>query len=198
MSRTTITLPPGPFEAFIFDVDGTIADTMPLHFEAWTSALGEWSSFFPEEFFYSLGGTKTDRVAEIIKERAQANFAVAEMVHEKEHYFMKRLGNAVPIQPVIDVIEQWRGKIPMAVASGGFRRVIDEILRGLGLAGCFDAMITAEDVVRGKPDPEPFLKAAALLGVDPSKCLVFEDSPTGIAAAEAAGMAWVEITRAMR
>ena len=188
----------GPFEAFIFDVDGTIADTMPLHFEAWTNALGEWSLFFPEEIFYSLGGTKTDRVAEIVRERANANFVVHDIVHHKENYFMERLGKAAPIRPVMEVIEKWRGKIPMAVASGGFRRVIDEILRGLNLQDSFDAVITAEDVIHGKPDPEPFLKAAALLGVNPTKCLVFEDSPTGIAAAQAAGMAWVEITREMR
>lgn len=191
-------LPDGPFEAFIFDVDGTIADTMPLHFEAWTNALGEWSLFFPEEIFYSLGGTKTDRVAEIVRERANANFVVHDIVHHKENYFMERLGKAAPIRPVMEVIEKWRGKIPMAVASGGFRRVIDEILRGLNLQDSFDAIITAEDVIHGKPDPEPFLKAAALLGVNPTKCLVFEDSPTGIAAAQAAGMAWVEITREMR
>ena len=191
-------LPDGPFEAFIFDVDGTIADTMPLHFEAWTNALGEWSLFFPEEIFYSLGGTKTDRVAEIVRERANANFVVHDIVHHKENYFMERLGKAAPIRPVMEVIEKWRGKIPMAVASGGFRRVIDEILRGLNLQDSFDAVITAEDVIHGKPDPEPFLKAAALLGVNPTKCLVFEDSPTGIAAAQAAGMAWVEITREMR
>ena len=188
----------GPFEAFIFDVDGTIADTMPLHFEAWTNALGEWSLFFPEEIFYSLGGTKTDRVAEIVRERANANFVVHDIVHHKENYFMERLGKAAPIRPVMEVIEKWRGKIPMAVASGGFRRVIDEILRGLNLQDSFDAVITAEDVIHGKPDPEPFLKAAALLGVNPTTCLVFEDSPTGIAAAQAAGMAWVEITREMR
>lgn len=191
-------LPDRPFEAFIFDVDGTIADTMPLHFEAWTNALGEWSLFFPEEIFYSLGGTKTDRVAEIVRERANANFVVHDIVHHKENYFMERLGKAAPIRPVMEVIEKWRGKIPMAVASGGFRRVIDEILRGLNLQDSFDAIIAAEDVIHGKPDPEPFLKAAALLGVNPTKCLVFEDSPTGIAAAQAAGMAWVEITREMR
>ena len=191
-------LPNGPFEAFIFDVDGTIADTMPLHFEAWQSALGDWAPHFPEDVFYSLGGTKTDRVAEIVRERAQADFVVADVVHNKETYFMSRLGNAIPIQPVIDIIEEWHGKIPMAVASGGFRHVVRETLSGLGLLDHFQTIVAAEDVVHGKPNPEPFLKAAALLGVDPTKCLVFEDSPTGIAAAVAAGMQWVEITRLMR
>lgn len=191
-------LPPGPFEAFIFDVDGTIADTMPLHFEAWTHALGKWSEFFPEDVFYSLGGTKTDRVAEIVRERAQADFSVDEIVHQKEAYFMHHLGEAVPIQPVMKVINEWRGKIPMGVASGGFRHVVAEILSGLGLDSDFAVRICAEDVVHGKPDPEPFLKAAAVLGVDPQRCLVFEDSPTGIAAAKAAGMQWIEITRETR
>ena len=171
---------------------------MPLHFHAWTHALGEWSAFFPEDVFYSLGGTKTDRVAEIVRERANADFDVAEVVHKKEAYFLHHLGAGIPIRPVIEVIEQWRGKIPMAVASGGFRRVIEETLRGLQLEDCFGAMVAAEDVVHGKPDPEPFLLAARLLGVDPTKCLVFEDSPTGIAAAKAAGMEWVEIHRGIR
>jgi len=191
-------LPPGPFEAFIFDVDGTIADTMPLHYEAWIDALGPWARFFPEEVFYSLGGTKTDRVAEIVRERANAGFDAAEIVHKKETYFLHHLGDAIPIQPVIDVIAEWRGKIPMAVASGGFRRVVEETLRGVGLDGYFEVLVAAEDVVHGKPDPEPFLKAAEMLGVNPAKCLVFEDSPTGIAAAKAAGMAWVEILRTTR
>ena len=191
-------LPPGPFGAFIFDCDGTIADTMPLHFEAWTKALGEWSRFLPEDVFYALGGTKTDRVAEIVRERANADFDVEKVVHEKEHYFMDHLGDVVPIMPVIEIIEAWRGKIPIAVASGGFRRVIEEILKRLALDSCFDVLVCAEDVVNGKPDPEPFLKAAELLGANPTKCLVFEDSPTGIAAAKAAGMAWVEVTREMR
>ncbi len=191
-------LPPGPFEAFIFDVDGTMADTMPLHFVAWTHALGKWSEFFPEDVFYSLGGTKTDRVAEIVRERANASFSVDDIVHQKEAYFLQHLGEAVPIPPVIQVINEWRGKIPMAVASGGFRRVIDEILSGLGLDSTFEVRICAEDVVHGKPHPEPFLKAAASLGVDPQKCLVFEDSPTGIASAQAAGMQWIEITRETR
>ncbi len=191
-------LPAGDFEAFIFDVDGTIADTMPLHFEAWQAALGEWAPHFPEDVFYSLGGTKTDRVAEIVRERAGADFAVAEMVHAKERYFMSRLGTATPIEPVMEIIAEWRGKIPMAVASGGLRHVVTETLRGLGLLDSFQAFVAAEDVVHGKPNPEPFLKAAALLGVDPAKCLVFEDSPTGIEAARAAGMQWVEITREMR
>lgn len=171
---------------------------MPLHFEAWTFALGKWSEFFPEDIFYSLGGTKTDRVAEIVRERANADFPVEEIVHQKEAYFMQHLGEAVPIQPVLDVINEWRGKIPMAVASGGFRHVVAEILSGVGLDSDFTVRICAEDVIHGKPDPEPFLKAAAALGVTPEKCLVFEDSPTGIAAAKAAGMQWVEITRETR
>jgi len=191
-------LPPGPFEGFIFDCDGTIADTMPLHYTAWQSALGRWGAALPEDLFYRLGGTKTERVAEIVKERAGANFSVTEMVQAKEDFFVSHLGEVQPILPVVEIIRAWEGKVPMAVASGGMVGVITLILENLGLTEYFDAVVTAEDVVYGKPHPETFLRAAHLLGVTPQKCLVFEDSPTGIEAAEAAGMAWVEVTREIR
>lgn len=188
-------LPPGDFEGFIFDCDGTIADTMPLHFRAWQHALGQWGHALPEDLFYELGGTKTDRVAEIVRERAGADFSVPEIVHVKEDFFVSHLGEVQPILPVVEIIYASEGKVPMAVASGGFDRVVNLILENLGLTDYFEGVVTANDVIHGKPHPESFLRAASLLGVVPSKCLVFEDSPTGIEAARAAGMAWVEVTR---
>jgi HAD superfamily hydrolase (TIGR01509 family) len=92
---------------------------------------------------------------------------------------------------VVALVREYRGRIPMAVASGGHRDLVERTLRELGIEGFFDAVVTSEDYVRGKPAPDPFLKAADLLRVAPERCLVFEDTATGEEAARAAGMACV-------
>lgn len=195
----TLQLPPGDFDGYIFDCDGTIADTMPLHYLAWQHALGPYAKDFPEDLFYQWGGTKTNRIVELLNELHSRDLNVNEIVHLKETWFVDHLGDAQPIKPAVEILQTLAAeKKLIALASGGFRHVIDKILKTIKLEGIFPVIVTADDVIHGKPDPEPFLKAASLLGAAPSKCLVFEDSPTGIKAAVAAGMQWVEVTREMR
>ena len=184
-------LPPGDFDAFIFDCDGTLADTMPTHYRAWQTALGERAADFPEAMFYELGGVPTCRIVEILNERHGCSLPVEETVAVKEKLFLEFSSEVTAIEPVVALAREWHGRKPMAVASGGHRRVVMNTLRALGIAGLFDAIVTSEDYSRGKPHPDPFLEAARRLNVAPEHCLVFEDTTTGLQAAKAAGMACV-------
>ncbi|MFQ3671789.1 MAG: HAD family phosphatase [Verrucomicrobiia bacterium] len=189
-------LPSGKFEAFIFDCDGTLADSMPVHFRAWTEAFREAHPEidFPEDFFYSLGGTPTAEVARINLDRfpGLTTMAPVELARRKENLFLQKLAAVRPVEPVVEFARRVKaeGK-PVAVASGGDVAVVEATLGYLGLAGFFPVIVTPRDVARGKPAPDMFLLAAEKLGVAPERCLVFEDAPPGIEAARAAGMSWV-------
>jgi HAD superfamily hydrolase (TIGR01509 family) len=184
------------FDGFIFDCDGTLADSMPLHFRAWTAAVEELSgapSRFDEPFFYSLGGIPTRKVVEEINRERHYQLDPVHAARVKEKKFMELLPAVGPIRPVVTVVEKLGRGAPMAVASGGFKHVVEATLDRLGLRDYFRAVVTPEDVPRGKPAPDMFLKAADLLGVAPARCLVFEDGPPGFAAADAAGMRYVDV-----
>lgn len=186
-------LPAQPFQAYIFDCDGTIADTMPLHFRAWTRAMNEFGGTFPEDLFYSWGGIPTFKIVEQLNEKYGTTMDPEVVPVVKEQYFVELIPQVLPIEPVVALVKQFHGTAPMAVASGGHREIVTKTLDALGLTGYFDALVGAEDVQHGKPAPDPFLEAAKRLGVPPETCLVFEDSPTGIEAAKAAGMQYVLI-----
>ena len=191
-------LPAGDFSAFIFDCDGTLADTMPTHFKAWQTALGKAAADFPEAMFYELGGVPTSRIVEILNERHGYNLPVNETVEHKEGLFLEMSGNIAEIGPVVALAREYHGKKPLAVASGGHRRIVLNTLRALGIANLFDAIVCSEVYSRGKPHPDPFLEAARRLGIVPEKCLVFEDTATGAQAAAAAGMACVLVPQPKR
>ena len=186
-----ITIPPGDFAAYIFDCDGTLGDTMPLHYPAWCAALKNEHWDFPEALFYELGGVPTEHIVEILNERHGSHMPVKETAQIKEELYLKGIENIQPIEPVVAIVNEVHGKLPMAVASGGHRRIVTRTLTCLGIVDKFDAIVCAEDYEKGKPHPDPFLIAAQRLGVAPEKCLVFEDTNTGIQAARAAGMQWV-------
>jgi len=183
-----LTLPPGDFDAYIFDCDGTLADTMPTHYKAWTIALGEHAADFPEAMFYELGGVPTARIVEILNERHGHTLPVHETVEIKEKHFLEMSHEIAAIEPVVALVHKYHGVKPLAVASGGHRRIVLNTLRALGIADLFQAIVCSEDYQRGKPSPDPFLEAALRLNMAPERCLVFEDTATGIAAATAAGM----------
>ena len=185
-------LPPGEFTAYIFDCDGTLADTMPMHYQAWTAALGEHAAKFPEALFYELGGVPTVHIVELLNERHGLGLPLEETVRAKEAVFLELSPGVAAIEPVVALARKFakEGK-PMAVASGGHRRIVMNTLRAIGIADLFRVVVASEDCKRGKPAPDPFLEAALRLGVPPAECLVFEDTATGIAAARAAGMQYV-------
>jgi beta-phosphoglucomutase family hydrolase len=186
-----IELPAGDFEAYIFDCDGTLADTMPLHYQAWLAVLKEHACDFPEALFYELGGVPTERIVEILNERHGYTLPVRETATCKDDLFIQMIPQTLPIEPVVELVHQFHGVKPLAVASGGTRNIVTRTLEALGILRKFKTIVTVEDYRRGKPAPDPFLEAARQLGVVPQNCLVFEDTSAGIAAARAANMQWV-------
>jgi len=184
-------IPEGDFDAYIFDCDGTLADSMPLHYKAWCAALGEHDADFPEALFYELGGVPAEGIIKLLNERHGYQMPVEETAHYKEALFAKMIEEIAPIEPVVALVHEYYGKHPLAVASGGMRSIVTKTLEVIGIAEKFQAVVCCEDYEKGKPAPDPFLTAAKRLNVDPSKCLVFEDTLIGVQAAEAAGMKWV-------
>ncbi len=184
-------LPEGEFEGYIFDCDGTLADTMPLHYQAWSRVLSEEGAEFSEELFYAWGGRPASEIITAINRRDGLKMSVEEIVARKESLFRSLQRGVQPIAAVVEIARNSRGLLPMAVASGGLREVVLETLDHLGIRDFFDVILGVEDYARGKPAPDPFLEAARRMSVQPERCLVFEDSVFGIEAARAAKMAWV-------
>jgi beta-phosphoglucomutase family hydrolase len=189
-----LVLPGGTFKAYIFDCDGTIADSMPLHYVAWRRALGEWGCEFPEELFYAWGGIPVPEIIKKLNEKHGLKMPVEEVAHRKEEYYYEILPQLEAVPEVLEQIETQYGRIPFAVVSGSTRESVTASLEMLGLLDRFDALVCAGEYKKGKPDPEPFLLAAEKLGVAPGSCLVFEDADLGIQGAKAAGMAAVKVT----
>ncbi|MGK5087824.1 HAD family phosphatase [Bdellovibrionota bacterium FG-2] len=196
MSYLLTPLPGGNYKAYLYDCDGTIADTMPAHYKAWCEALRPWSCPFSENLFGELAGIPLVQTVEILNQRFNLKMPLLDVAQQKEAAFWRNANEILPIVPVVEHIRAHQGLVPLAVVSGGGRESVLEILTRLGLQDCFNAIICAGDYARGKPAPEPFLLGASRLGVAPSDCLVFEDADQGIRAAEAAGMKWVQVMRA--
>ena len=155
--------------------------------------MKEFGGTFPEDLFYAWGGIPTFKIVEQLNQRFGTTLDPEEVPRIKEEYFVELIPEVLPIEPVVALVKQFHGTAPMAVASGGHREIVIRTLDALGLTPYFETIVGAEDVLRGKPAPDPFLEAARRLGVEPEFCLVFEDSPTGIEAAKAAGMRYVLI-----
>ena len=186
-------LPEGSFKAYLFDCDGTIADSMPLHYRAWKQALEEWNCEFDEELFYAWGGMPVAEIIATLNQRHGLSMPVEAVAHRKEKLYFQLLPELKPVPDVLEHIEAKPRGIPFAVVSGSTRESVTASLVSLNLLDRFDAMVCAGDYEKSKPDPEAFLLAAARLGVAPEDCLVFEDTEMGIQAAQAAGMAAVKV-----
>ena len=190
-------LPCGDFGAYIFDCDGTLADTMPLHYRAWLRVVSGLGGHFPEDLFYALGGRSTGEIFAVLRDQQGLRVPdIAAATVLKERYFMELLPEVQPIRAVVAIARESHGRLPLAVASGGPRSNVVPTLAAIGVLDLFAAIVCVEDYERAKPHPDPFLEAARQLSVTASSCLVFEDSPLGLQAAEAAGMQWVFVPRA--
>jgi beta-phosphoglucomutase family hydrolase len=186
-------LPPGPFAAYLFDCDGTIVDSMPLHYIAWKKALDEWNCPFDEKLFYAWGGTPVAEIISQLNAKHGLRMPVERLGARKEGFYLELLPQLRAVREVVEHITEQHGKIPFAVVSGSTRESVTASLAALQLLDRFDTLVCAGDYQRSKPDPEAFLLAATRLGVAPEACLVFEDTDMGIAAATAAGMASVKV-----
>jgi len=188
-------IPTTDFAGYIFDCDGTLIDSMPIHYKAWDAAMKQrgLKETLSEDLFYSLGGVPTLKVAELIAKHYGLTIDPLDVFHLKENLFVDMLPEVTTINPVVDFARRITKTRPVSVASGGPRAVVQRSLELAGLADIFEIVVTADDVVHGKPAPDMFLLAARLMGVPPEKCLVFEDAVPGIQAAHAAGMQVVHV-----
>lgn len=190
-----IEFPKSGYEAVIFDCDGTLVDSMPAHFEAWCDALAMFGAagIFKEDVFFAMGGRPTLDIVEELNDEYGLKLDPEAVALAKREAFLKRLDQVTLIDEVADFALSLRGKMPLAIATGGTRMVIEKTLKAVGASDWFDEVVTADDVTEGKPAPEIFLRAAYLMGVPPTKCLALEDAPAGIVAAQAAGMQVIAI-----
>jgi HAD superfamily hydrolase (TIGR01509 family) len=186
-------IPAGPFQAYLFDCDGTIADSMPLHYLAWKQALSEWNCEFPEDLFYQWGGMPVYEIISTLNTMRGLRMPVEAVAVRKENLYYEYLPRLTAVPEVLDVIESSHGSLPFAVVSGSTRESVTASLTSLKLLDKFQALVCAGDYQRSKPHPEGFLLAAERLDVAPENCLVFEDTAMGIEAATAAGMASVKV-----
>jgi HAD superfamily hydrolase (TIGR01509 family) len=190
---TPLPLPPGNFSAYLFDLDGTIADSMPLHFLAWNKALARHNCPFPEDLFYAWGGRPVPEIVDQLNRDHNLAMNVEEVSREKEELYLELIPQLQPIPEVLEEIHRTHGQIPFAVVSGSPRDSVVRTLTALGILDLFETLVCAGEYTQGKPHPEPFLLAAQKLNVEPSACLVFEDADLGIQAATAAGMQSIKI-----
>jgi beta-phosphoglucomutase family hydrolase len=190
-----------PKRAFIFDLDGTLVDTMPSHFVAWTTIARRHGFEFPEARFYALGGVPTAKIAAMLIAEAGLTLDPVAVALEKEQMYYDSLasgGGVRPIAAVLELARRHRGDGPLAIASGSVRRLVTRTLEALGITDWFSAVVAAEDTARHKPEPDVFLEAARRLGVEPASCTVYEDTDIGLEAARRAGMIAVDVRPLIR
>ncbi|HBE39640.1 MAG TPA: phosphatase [Bacteroidales bacterium] len=174
----------------IFDLDGTLADTMPYHFQGWKKACERFGAHIDTGFLRKHTGSPGWIIAREILDDCGLNGSVTieEIMNEKLKEFFRFQHLVKPITPVTDIVRKYYGKLPMAVGTGGHRKAVERTLEITDLRKYFDIVVTANDVNAFKPDPETFLKCAELMKVEPLFIEVFEDAELGIQAAHNAGM----------
>lgn len=175
-------------KALIFDCDGTLADTMALHWEAWHATLAFYDKKLEDNYLDTMRGVPTNLMVEKINKDFGWNLDPEEFSKEKEERFVAILDRVKPIDPVFELALRHKNKLPMAVASGGERETVLTTLKNIELGDFFDTVLTAADDVAPKPAPDIFLEAARRMQVAPENCLVLEDGEAGIRAAKDAGM----------
>lgn len=180
-------------QGIIFDCDGTLADTMPFHWQAWQTVLIRYGLVFSEERFYALGGVPSRDILSTLSAEQGVALEPCTVAKEKEVAYLKLLPNVKPVEIVMEIAYSNHGKIPMAVASGGTKTSIGGVLKHLGVSHLFGAVVTSEDVKRQKPAPDIFLEAAARIEVSPRHCRAYEDTDLGMQAIRAAGMEAIDV-----
>lgn len=186
-------IPPGDFRTYLFDCDGTVVDSMPLHYIAWKTALAEWGCDYPEDLFYQWGGKPIRQILSDLNTMKGLAMPVEQVARRKEGIYYELLPKLTAVPEVLEEIKAQHGRIPFAIVSGSTRESVVKSLEVTHLLDKFDVLVCAGEYERPKPAPDPFLLAAKKLNVAPEQCLVFEDTDLGIDAATAAGMQSVRI-----
>jgi beta-phosphoglucomutase family hydrolase len=180
-------------QGLIFDCDGTLADTMPLHYVAWRAVLDRYNVPLDENRFYAMAGQPTVHIVQLLLDEHGVDDDADRIAVEKEQAFLDVLDDVEPIEPIVAVARDYHGKLPMGVGSGSRRNVVERILNSLGIAELFDCVVGAEDTEKHKPEPDVFLEVARQLNVDPQRCRVYEDADLGVEAARRANMDWFDV-----
>jgi beta-phosphoglucomutase family hydrolase len=180
-------------KGLIFDCDGTLADTMPLHWRAWQVITNKYKLHFPQDRFYSLGGVPSKDILKMLAEEQGVTLDHIAAGHEKENNYLPYLSRVQPVEAVVEIAKANFGKIPMAVASGGTQPIITQVLEHLKIRHLFKAVVTSEMVRRQKPAPDIFLEAARRIGVEPKFCRAYEDTDLGLQAIRSADMEAVDV-----
>ncbi|HEY4952952.1 MAG TPA: HAD-IA family hydrolase [Verrucomicrobiae bacterium] len=184
---------PAHIKGLVFDCDGTLADTMPLHWQAWQMITQRHDLHFPQDRFYAYGGVPSRDILKLLAEEQGRSLDHIAVAHEKEETYLQTLMQVEPIHAVVNIAKENFGKIPMAVASGGTQKIIVQVLEHLKIRHLFNAVVTSEMVVNQKPAPDIFLEAARLIGVEPKFCRAYEDTDLGMQAIRSAGMDAVDV-----
>jgi beta-phosphoglucomutase family hydrolase len=178
----------------IFDCDGTLTDSMPLHAIAWERTMARYGIQFPPQRCYAMGGMPTVSIVEILAAENKMQLDAEAVSEEKEAEFFRSINQLQPVRFTVDLLKVFLADgIPVSVASGSTRPSVLRQLKQIGLTDVFKVIVTAEDTKRHKPEPDVFLRAAELMGIAPEACCVYEDSDLGIRAAKSAGMDWVDV-----
>lgn len=180
-------------DALIFDLDGTLIDSMPVHNRSWMDTVAKRGLEITVEFLQELAGISTPKTIEIYNRRFGHSLDPQEIAREKEERYLQNIESVAPAKPVLDIVEENFQKKSMAIVTGGQKKVVNKILKTLDLNKYFPVVVCAEDTEKSKEFPDPFLLAAGQLKADPGKCLVFEDGEVGIKGAKAAGMKVVKV-----
>jgi beta-phosphoglucomutase-like phosphatase (HAD superfamily) len=184
---------PEHIKGLVFDCDGTLADTMPLHWQAWQMITQRHDLHFPQDRFYAYGGVPSRDILKLLAEEQGRSLDHIAVAHEKEETYLQTLMQVEPIHAVVNIAKENFGRIPMAVASGGTQKIIVQVLEHLKIRHLFNAVVTSEMVVNQKPAPDIFLEAARLIGVEPKFCRAYEDTDLGMQAIRSAGMDAVDV-----
>lgn len=182
-------------QGIIFDCDGTLADTMPLHWRAWQIITARHRLHLPEDRFYALGGIPSRDILKMLSHEQGVTIDHLAVAREKEAEYLPLIAQVEPINTVVGIARANYGKIPLAVASGGTRKIIEQVLEHLGIRHLFNTIVTSEDVANQKPAPDIFLEAAQRIGVPPQRCRAYEDTDLGMQAIRAAGMEAVDVRK---
>ncbi|MFC6669443.1 HAD family hydrolase [Marinobacterium aestuariivivens] len=187
------TLPAG-CRGLIFDCDGTLVDSMPLHYHAWVTVLRRYNLGFTEARFYQWAGVPVEEIVRRLALEQGLTVDARRIAAERDAYFHSLPTSALrPVAAVVDIARRFHRRLPLAVATGSTRASAEASLRALGILEWFDAVVSSQEAGRPKPAPDVFLLAAERIAVAPGHCVAFEDGEAGLQAARAAGMHVVDI-----
>lgn len=185
--------PQPPYAALIFDCDGTIAHTLPVHFLVWQATLRKFGADLPEDWYYERTGLTAAAFLKEFNQTFGYTIAMAMLETERQQQFARLVHQVQAVPAVVAIAHANYGQVPMAIASNGQRSVVEPTIDAIGMRSLFNTIVTVNDVNVGKPAPDLFLLAAERMGVAPQQCIVYEDSDLGLEAAEKAGMRWVDV-----